>query len=144
MKKMSLPLKVFLIVLAVCVLYVLIASIVRVSIGQIASDMAVTRFIIGSIIGLVLAGIAAGITALVVAIKNKKKLSLPLKVFLIVAAVCILYVLTASIVRVYVGEITTDRAVVRFIIFGIIGGSLVGGIAAGTTALVVAIKKLGE
>ena len=144
MKKWSLPLKVFLIVLAVCVLYVLIASIVRVYIGQIAIDMAVTRFTIGSIIGVLVAGIAAGITALVVAIKKKKKLSLTLKVFLIVAAACILYVLIASIVRVYVGEITITRAVVRFIIFGIIGGSLVGGIAAGIAALVVAIKKLGE
>ena len=70
MKKMSLPLKVFLIVLAVCVLYVLIASIVRVCIGQIAIDMAVTRFILGSIIGALVAGIAAGITALVVALKK--------------------------------------------------------------------------
>ncbi len=143
MKKWSLPLKAFLIVLAVCVLYVLIASIVRVSIGQIASDMAVTRFIIGSIIGLVLAGIAAGITALVVAIKQKRKLSLPLMVFLIAAPVAILYVLLRTIIRVNTGEITTEMAVARFIIGSImyVAGA---GVVAGITALVVAIKKLGE
>jgi len=144
MKKWSLTLKVFLSVLAVAILYVLIASIVRVSMGQIEIGMAVTRFFIGSIIGVLVAGIAAGITAIVVAIRKKKKFSLPLKVFLIVAAVCILYVLIASIVRVYVGEISISRAVIRFIIFGLIGGSLVGGVAAGITALAVAIKKLGE
>ena len=140
---MSLPLKVFLIVLAVCVLYVLIASIVRVSIGQIASDMAMTRFIIGSIIGLVLAGIAAGITALVVAIKQKRKLSLPLMVFLIAAPVAILYVLIRTIIRVNTGEITTEMAVARFIIGSImyVAGA---GVIAGITAIVVAIKKLGD
>jgi hypothetical protein len=143
MKKLSLTLKVFLIVLAVCVLYVLIASIVRVSIGQIASDMAVTRFIIGSIIGLVLAGIAAGITALVVAIKQKRKLSLPLMVFLIAAPVAILYVLIRTIIRVNTGEITTEMAVARFIIGSImyVAGA---GVIAGITAIVVAIKKLGD
>jgi Ca2+/H+ antiporter len=143
MKKMSLTLKVFLIALAVCVLYVLIATIVRVSIGQIASDMAVTRFIIGSIISLVIAGIAAGITALVVAIKQKKKLSLPLKVFLIAAPVAILYVLIRTIIRVNTGEITTEMAVARFIIGSImyVAGA---GVIAGITAIVVAVKKLGE
>jgi hypothetical protein len=143
MKKMSLTLKVFLIVLAVCVLYVLIASIVRVSIGQIASDMAVTRFIIGSIIGLVLAGIAAGITTLVVAIKQKRKLSLPLMVFLIAAPIAILYVLIRTIIRVNTGEITTEMAVARFII-GSIMYAAGAGVIAGITAIVVAIKKLGE
>ena len=143
MKKMSLTLKVFLIVLAVCVLYVLIASIVRVSIGQIAGDMAVPRFIIGSIIGLVLAGIAAGITALVVAIKQKRKLSLPLMVFLIAAPIAILYVLIRTIIRVNTGEITTEMAVARFIIGSImyVAGA---GVIAGITAIVVAIKKLGD
>jgi hypothetical protein len=143
MKKMSLTLKVFLIVLAVCVLYVLIASIVRASIGQIAVDMAVTRFIIGSIIGLVLAGIAAGITALVVAIKQKRKLSLPLMVFLIAAPIAILYVLIRTIIRVNTGEITTEMAVARFIIGSImyVAGA---GVIAGITAIVVAMKKLGE
>ena len=142
MKKWSLTLKVFLIVLAICVLCELIASIVRVCVGQMDIGMAATRFIVGSILGVLVAGIAAGITALVVDIK-KKKLSLTLKVFLIVAVVCILYVLIASIVRVSIGQIEFDRAVIRFII-GSILGVLVAGIAAGITALVVAIKKLGE
>lgn len=71
-----------------------------------------------------------------------KKWSLTLKVFLIVLAVCILYILIASIVRVSIGQISILRAVVRFIIFGLVGGSVVGGIAAGITALVVAIRKL--
>jgi hypothetical protein len=73
-----------------------------------------------------------------------KKWSLTLKVFVIVAAACLLYVLIASIVRVSIGQISILRAVIRFIIFGLIGGSIVGGIAAGITALIVAIKKLGE
>jgi len=72
-----------------------------------------------------------------------KKWSLTLKVFVIVAAVCLLYVLIASIARVSIGQISIIRAVIRFIIFGLIGGSIIGGIAAGITALVVAIKKLG-
>jgi len=143
MKKLSLPLKVFLIVLAVCVLYVLIASIVRVCIGQIAIDTAVTRFIIGSIIGVLVGGIAAGITALVVAIKQKKKLSIPLIVFLIGAVVAILYVLVRTIIRVSTGEITSEMAVFRFIIGSIIY-VLGAGVLAGITALVLAIKKLGE
>jgi hypothetical protein len=143
MKKLSLTLKVFLIALAVCVLYVLIRTIIRVSTGEIDIGMAVTRFIIGSIIGLVLAGIAAGITALAVAIKQKKKLSLPLKVFLILAPLAILYVLIRTIIRVNAGEITTEMAVARFIIGSVmyVAGA---GVIAGITAIVVAIKKLGE
>jgi Ca2+/H+ antiporter len=143
MKKWSLTLKVFLIVAAACLLYVLIASIVRVSIGEIEIGMAVTRFFIGSLIAASVAGIAAGITALVVAIKNKKKLSLPLMVFLIAAAVAILYVLIRTIIRVSSGEISTGMAVGRFIIGSIIY-VLGAGVIAGITALVLAIKKLGE
>jgi hypothetical protein len=143
MKKWSLTLKVFVIVAAACLLYVLIASIVRVCVGQIEIGMAVQRFIIGNIIGASAAGIAAGITALVVAIKNKKKLSLPLMVFLIAAAVAILYVLIRTIIRVSSGEISTGMAVVRFIIGSIIY-VLGAGVIAGITALVLAIKKLGE
>jgi RsiW-degrading membrane proteinase PrsW (M82 family) len=143
MKKWSLTLKVFLIVFAIGFLYVLIASIVRVCVGQIEIGMAVQRFIIGNIIGASVAGIAAGITALVVAIKNKKKLSLPLMVFLIAAAVAILYVLIRTIIRVSSGEISTGMAVVRFIIGSIIY-VLGAGVIAGITALVLAIKKLGE
>jgi len=143
MKKLSLPLNVFLIATAACLLYVLIASIVRVCIGQIAIDMAVTRFFIGSIIGLVIAGIAAGITSLAVAIKQKKKLSIPLIVFLIGAVVAILYVLVRTIIRVSTGEITSEMAVFRFIIGSIIY-VLGAGVLAGITALVLAIKKLGE
>jgi len=143
MKKMSLPLKVFLIVLGVGVLYVLIASIIRVSIGQIAIGMAVTRFIIGSIISVAVAGIAAGITALVVAIRQKKKLSLPLIVFLIGATIAILYVLIRTIIRVSAGEISSEMAVIRFII-GSIMYVAAAGVIAGITALVIAIKKLGE
>lgn len=73
-----------------------------------------------------------------------KKWSLTLKVFVIVAAVCLLYILIASIIRVSIGQISILRAVIRFILLGLVGGSLVGGIAAGITALVVAIKKLGD
>jgi Ca2+/H+ antiporter len=143
MKKWSLPLKVFLIVFAIGFLYVLIASIVRVCVGQIEIGMAVTRFFIGSLIAASVAGIAAGITALVVAIKNKEKLSLPLIVFLIAATVAILYVLIRTIIRVSTGEIEIGMAVFRFIIGSIIY-VLGAGVLAGITALVVAIKKLGE
>ncbi len=52
-----------------------------------------------------------------------KKWSLTLKVFVIVAAVILLYVLIASIVRASIGQISILRAVIRFIIFGLIGGS---------------------
>ena len=143
MKKMSLPLKVFLIVLGVGVLFVLIASIVRFSIGQIEMDMAVIRFIVGSIISLIVAGIAACITAIVVAIRQKKKLNLPLIVFLIGAIIAVLYVLIRTIIRVSTGEISTEIAVIRFIIGSImyVAGA---GVLAGITAIVVAIKKLGE
>ena len=143
MKKMSLPLKVFLIVLGVGVLFVLIASIVRFSIGQIEMDMAVIRFIVGSIISLIVAGIAACITAIVVAIRQKKKLNIPLMVFLIGAIIAVLYVLIRTIIRVSTGEISTEIAVIRFIIGSImyVAGA---GVLAGITAIVVAIKKLGE
>ena len=70
MKKWSLTLKVFLIVLAVGVLYVLIATIIRASTGEIESDMVVPRLIIGSIMYVAGAGVLAGITAVVVAIKK--------------------------------------------------------------------------
>jgi len=143
MKKMGLPLKVFLIVLGIGVLYVLIASIVRASTGQIEIGMALTRFIIGSIISVIAAGIAAGITALVVAIRQKKKLNLPLIVFLIGAIIAVLYVLIRTIIRVSTGEISTEMAVIRFIIGSImyVAGA---GVLAGITALVIAFKKLGE
>jgi hypothetical protein len=143
MKKWSLTLKVFLILLAIGVLYVLVRSIIRVSTGEIEIGIAVTRFITGSIIAAAVAGIAAGITALAVAIKNKKKLSLPLIVFLIGAAVAILYVLIRTIIRVSIGEITSDMVVPRIIIGSIIyvAGA---GVLAGITAIAVAVKKLGD
>ncbi|MCJ7515251.1 MAG: hypothetical protein MUO89_04665 [Dehalococcoidia bacterium] len=143
MKKWSLTLKVFLIVLAVGVLYVLIATIVRASTGEIEIGMAVGRFIIGSLIAAMVAGFAAGITSLVVSIKQKRKLNLPLMVFLIGAVVAILYVLIRTIIRVSAGEISSDMAMGRFIIGSIIFVSGAG-VLAGITAVVVAIKKLGE
>lgn len=73
-----------------------------------------------------------------------KKWSLPLKVFVIVASIFLLLVLTRNTMRVVIGDLPIIRAVIRFIIVGIAGGSILGGIAAGITALVVAIKKLGE
>jgi hypothetical protein len=73
-----------------------------------------------------------------------KKWSLTLKVFLIALAVCVLFVLVASIIKVSMGQISILRAIARFIILGLIGGSIIGGIAAGITAIVVAIKKLGK
>lgn len=143
MKKWSLTLKVFLIVLAVGVLYVLIATIVRASTGEIEIGMAIGRFIIGSLIAALVAGFAAGITSLVVSIKQKRKLNLPLMVFMIGAVVAILYVLIRTVIRVSTGEISRDMAVMRFIIGSIIY-VLGAGVAAGITAIVVAIKKLGE
>ncbi|MBM3148446.1 MAG: hypothetical protein FJ008_01575 [Chloroflexi bacterium] len=73
-----------------------------------------------------------------------KKWSMPLKVFVIVASVFLLLVLTRNIVRVVIGDITVVRAVIRFIIGGIVGGSILGGIAAGITALVMNLRKLGD
>jgi hypothetical protein len=143
MKKWSLTLKVFLIVLAIGVLYVLIASIVRISTGEIEIGMAVGRFFIGSIIAAAVAGIAAAITSLVVSIKQKRKLNLPLLVFLIALAIGVLYVLIASIVRLSIGQISKYMFMPRFI-FGSIFSVLGAGVIAGITALVVAIKKLGE
>lgn len=143
MKKWSLTLKVFLIALAVCILYVLIASIVRIYTGQIAIDTAVIRFIIGSIGGIILAGVAAVITALVLDIQKKRKLSLTLRVFYIIFAVCVLFVLIADIVRVSVGQLASEMVVISFII-GSTGGVLVAGIAAGITKFVLAIKNLGK
>jgi MFS family permease len=143
MKKWSLSLKVFLGILAVGILYVLIATIVRLSSGQIDTGTAVTRFIVGALIGLVVAGFAAAITKLVVDFKNKKKLNIPLIVFLIGAVVAVLYVLVRTIIRVSTGEIDSDMAVVRFIIGSImyVAGA---GVLAGIAAIVIAIKKLGE
>ena len=143
MKKMSLPLKVFLIVLGVGVLFILIAGIVRYSTGQIAMDRAVIRLIVGIILSLIAAGVAADITALVVAFRQKKKLNIPLIVFLIGAVVAVLYVLIRTIIRVSTGEITTDMAFIRFIIGSVmyVAGA---GVLAGIAALVLAFKKLGE
>ena len=143
MKKWSLPTKVFLIAFAVFILYVLIAGIVRFFTGQVEAYMAVIRFVVGAMGGAILAGVAAAITALVLDFTKKKKLSLMLRVFYIVFIVCVLFVLIAGIIRLFMGQYTYDRTVVRFII-GSIGGVLIAGIAAGITALVVAIKKLGE
>jgi len=143
MKKWSLTLKVFLIVLSIGILYVLVASIVRVGIGQIEINEAVIRFFSGSIITAYAAGVAASITALVQDIRKKQKLSLILKVFLIAFVACVLLVPIVIIVRVRSGQIESDMAVIIFIIDNIIG-LLVSGVAAGITALVVAIKKLGE
>jgi hypothetical protein len=70
MKKWSLTLKVFLILLAIGVLYVLVRSIIRVSTGEITSDMVVPRIIIGSIMYVAGAGVLAGITTLAVAVKK--------------------------------------------------------------------------
>jgi hypothetical protein len=143
MKKWSLTLKVFLIVLGIGFLYILIASIIRVSIGQIDTGMAVVRFIIGIIISLIVAGIAAGITSIAVAIKQKRKPSIPLIVFLAGAIAAILYVLIRTIIRVNTGEISTEVAVFRFIIGSIIyvAGA---GILAGITKLVLSLKNLGK
>ena len=142
MKKWSLPLKVFLIVLAVFILYVLIAGIIRVSTGQVEAYMAVIRFVVGCMGGAILAGVAAAITALVLDFSRKKKLSLTLEVFYIAFVVCVLFVLIAGIIRVFLGQYTYDQTVVRFII-GSIGGILIAGIAAGIAALAGAIKNLG-
>jgi hypothetical protein len=143
MKKWSLPLKVFLGILAAGILFVLIATIVRLSIGQIDTGTAVTRFIVGTLIGLVVAGFASAITKLVVDFKNKKKPNIPLIVFLIGAVVAVLYVLVRTIIRLSTGEIDSDMAVVRFIIGSVmyVAGA---GVLAGIAAIVVAIKKLGE
>jgi hypothetical protein len=143
MKNWSLTLLVFLIVLAIGILYVLIRSVIRVSTGEIEIGMAVTRFIIGSVIAAYAAGVAASITALVQDIRKKQKLSLTLKVFLIVFLVCVLLAPIVTIVRVRIGQISSDMAVMILIIDNIIG-ILVAGIAAGITALAQAIKKLGE
>ena len=143
MKKWSLTLKVFLIVLAIGVLYVLIATIIRASTGEIEIGMAVGRFVIGSLIAAIVAGFAAGITSLVVSIKQKKKLNLPLMVFLIGAVVAILYVLIRTIIRLNAGEIESNMVVPRFIIGSIMYVAGAGALA-GITAIVVALKKLGE
>ena len=143
MKKMSLPLKVFLIVLGVGVLFILIAGIVRYNTGQIAMDRAVIRLIVGIILSLIAAGFATCITAIVVAFRQKRKLNIPLIVFLIGAVVAVLYVLIRTIIRVSTGEITTDMAFIRFIIGSVmyVAGA---GVLAGIAALVLAFKKLGE
>lgn len=73
-----------------------------------------------------------------------KKWSMPLKVFVIVAGVFFLLVLTRNIVRVVIGDLPVARAAIRFIIGGIVGGSILGGIAAGITALVISLRKLGD
>lgn len=143
MKKWSLTLKVFLIVLAIGVLYVLIASIIRVSTGEIDMSRAVGRFIFGSVIAAYAAGIAASITALVLDIRKKKRMSLALKVFLIAFLACVLLVPVETFVRVHIGQILRYRAVMYLIIDNVIG-ILGAGIAAGITALVIAIKKLGD
>jgi len=143
MKKWSLTLKVFLILLGIGFLYVLIASIIRVSTGQIDMGMAVGRFIFGILISLIVAGFAAGITSVVVAVKEKRKPSIPLIVFLAGAVVAILYVLIRTLIRVDVGEITSEMAVFRFIIGSIfyVAGA---GVLAGITKLVLAVKNLGK
>jgi hypothetical protein len=69
-----------------------------------------------------------------------KKWSMPLKVFVIVAGIFLLLVLTRNVVRVVMGDLSVIRAVIRFII----GGSILGGIAAGITALVISLRKLGD
>ena len=143
MKKWSLTLKVFLIVLAIGVLYVLIRSIIRVSTEEIEIGRAVGRFITGIIIAATGAGITAAITSLVVSIKQKRKLNLPLLVFLIALAIGVLYVVIASIVRRSIGQIPSYMFMPR-IIFGSIFSALGAGVAAGITAFVVAIKKLGD
>ncbi len=143
MKKWSLALKVFLIVLAVGVLYILIRTIIRASTGEIETGMAVTRFLIGCVLAAIAAGVAAGITSVVMAFKQKRKLNLPLVVFIIGAVVAVLYVMVRSIIRVSTGEISSDMAVFRFIIGSIlyVAGA---GVLAGITTLVLAIKRLGE
>jgi hypothetical protein len=143
MKKWSLTLKVFLGVLAAGVLYVLIATIVRLLIGEIEIIRAVIRFIIGSIIAAYAAGIAASITALIQDMRKKQKLSLTLKVFLIAFLFFVVLVPIVTIIRVHIGQISTYRFVPALVIDNIIG-VLVAGLAAGITALVMAIKKLGQ
>ena len=73
-----------------------------------------------------------------------KKWSMPLKVFVVVAGVFLLLVLTRNVVRVVMGDLSVARAVIRFVIGGIIGGSILGGIAAGITALVISLRKLSD
>jgi len=143
MRKWSLPLKIFLIILAVGVLYVLIRSVIRVSTEEMEIGRAVGRFIFGSVIAAYAAGIAASITALVLDIRKKEKLSLALKVFLIIFLACALLVPVETYVRVHIGQILKYRAVMYLIIDTMIG-ILVAGVAAGITALVVAVKKLGD
>jgi hypothetical protein len=143
MKKWSLTLKIFLILLGIGFLYVLIATIIRVSTGQIDIGMAVSRFVVGILITLIVAGFAAGITSVAVAITQKRRPSIPLIVFLAGALLAVLYVLIRTIIRVNVGEITTEMAVVRFIIGSILYVAAAG-VLAGITKLVLAIKNLGK
>jgi hypothetical protein len=105
--------------------------------------MAVGRFIFGILISLIVAGFAAGITSVVVAVKEKRKPSIPLIVFLAGAVVAILYVLIRTLIRVNLGEITSEMAVFRFIIGSIlyVAGA---GVLAGITKLVLAVKNLGK
>jgi hypothetical protein len=143
MKKWSLTLKIFLILLGIGFLYVLIATIIRFSTGQIDIGMAVSRFVVGILITLIVAGFAAGITSVAVAITQKRRPSIPLIVFLAGALLAVLYVLIRTIIRVNVGEITTEMAVVRFIIGSILYVAAAG-VLAGITKLVLAIKNLGK
>ena len=73
-----------------------------------------------------------------------KKWSAPLKVFVIVATVCFVFVLIRNIYAVIDETRPLIGAVVRLMIGGVIGGSVVGGIAAGITALVINLRKLGD
>ncbi len=72
-----------------------------------------------------------------------KKWNTPLKVFVIVASIVFVLVLTRNIILVIHG-FPIIRSVIRLVVVGVIGGSVLGGIGAGIAALVLSLKKLGD
>jgi len=143
MKKWSWPLKIFLIIFVIAILYVLIATIIRLTTGEIEAGRALIRFIIGIALGAAIAGIAAAVTSVVVNAMNKRKPNLTLIVFLSVLAAGILYVGIASIIRVRIGQVSPALVPLRFVIGSFLAAAAAG-LAAGITAIVVAVKKLGD
>ena len=143
MKKWSWPLKIFLIIFVIAILYVLIATIIRFTSGEVEASRALIRFIIGTALGAAIAGIAAAVTSVVVNAINKRKPNLPLIIFLSVLAAGILYVGIASIIRVRIGQVSPALVPLRFVI-GSFMVAVVAGVAAGITAIVTAVKKLGD
>jgi len=143
MKKWGWPLKVFLVIFVIAVLYVLIATVIRFTSGEIEASRAVARFLIGTALGAAIAGIAAAVTSVVIDAINKRKPNLTLIIFLSVLAAGILYVGIASIIRVRIGQVSPALVPLRFII-GSFLAAVVAGVAAGITAIVMAVKKLGD